>query len=74
MSAPRDIATAFQCRECGLKTTGTLPRGYREPGDGSCYYPRRHYIKGNVCPGVYDEAVWVTVPYGIKVWGGRATA
>ena len=76
MSRPRGIATAFKCTECGLVTTGRLPRAYREPGNGTEYFPRRHNAPGShkVCSGVYRAAEWVTVEYGAKVFGGAATA
>jgi hypothetical protein len=74
LTPPRSHATAFKCASCGLVTTGRLPRAHREPGNGTYYYPRRHKIAGLVCPGVYDEAEWVTVEYGAKVFGGKATA
>ena len=70
---PRSHATAFQCTECGLLTTGRLPRGYREPGDGTWYYPRRHNVDGRLCTGSLMQAKWVIVTYGTRVFGGTAT-
>jgi hypothetical protein len=55
--------TRFRCDECGKLTAGRIGREGGLRGDRSGRYPRRHNGPGgNVCPGVFREAVWVDVP------------
>lgn len=55
--------TRFRCDECGKETAGRIGREGGLRGDRSGRYPRRHNGPGgNVCPGVFREAVWVDVP------------
>lgn len=65
--------TRFRCVHCGKLTAGRLPRAIitsptgrvtysrHDVGDGSFYYPRRHDVDGEPCPGNILEAEWVTV-------------
>lgn len=48
--------TRFKCRFCGKMTAGRKP----VRGDLSARFPRRHDAPdGEICPGVYDLAIWV---------------
>ena len=55
--------TRFKCVECGKVTAGRLPVNpdrWRERGDTTARYPRRHKGKdGKPCPGNIKEAEWV---------------
>ena len=48
----------FQCRVCGHMSAGRKARH----GDGTFYYPRKHYDKktDEICDGCFEEATWVT--------------
>lgn len=56
----------FRCVECGKLTAGRLPRlpwgrkGTGRVGDGTYYFPRRHKVNGEPCPGNVLEAEWVS--------------
>lgn len=54
--------TRFRCIKCGKLTAGRVPREAWHRGDGSGRLPRRHYVNGKLCEGVYHEAEWVEVP------------
>lgn len=41
----------FQCRVCGKMTAGRGPLPY---------FPRVHRVNGQICPGVYQEAVIIS--------------
>lgn len=48
----------FKCSICGKITSGRLPKN----GDGSFWYPRRHYDKtGILCLGNIQEAIVVDI-------------
>lgn len=54
----------YKCSVCGKITRGRLPvsmTNHKERGDGTFYYPRKHWVSGIVCPGTYQEAEWIEV-------------
>jgi len=50
------MSLKFKCTSCGIIGCGRKPKG----GDGTYYYPRRHYVGGSLCPGCFTEAEWVS--------------
>jgi hypothetical protein len=53
--------TKFKCAVCGKITAGRLPIQNKHKGDGSFRFPRRHYVNGKLCDGVFEEAEWVDI-------------
>lgn len=51
----------FKCSVCGKIGGGKMAKG----GDGSFYYPRKHYNQNSLdpdyCEGCFKEAIWVNV-------------
>jgi len=55
------VRTKFKCVVCGKITAGRMPVENKVHGDGSFRFPRRHYVDGKLCDGVFEEAEWVDV-------------
>jgi len=51
----------FKCVVCGKLTAGRMPRAGRHVGDTTARFPRRHKANGTQCPGVWQEAEWVSI-------------
>jgi hypothetical protein len=50
----------IKCSVCGKITAGRLPREGNYKGDGTFWYPRRHNVDGDFCPGNFEEGIDIT--------------
>lgn len=68
-----DIRKRVKCSECGKVTAARLPRDGRLKGDGSAWFPRRHNVNGEPCPGNFEFAEIINDPnekrYDVEISG-----